>query len=242
MLHPENYNNLINRLRDQGMNQGIQILFHGNAGTGKTESVYQISKATERNIRRVDIAGTKSKWYGESERLIQQVFDSYRQSVDTNEITPILLFNEADGIFGTRKSVGSSSVAQSENAYQNIILESMDQFRGILMATTNLTKNLDKAFERRFLYKIFFEKPDTQTKALIWKEKIPTLQDEECLLLSGRYDLSGGQIQNVATKFVMKQILSGKPSSLSEIEEYCQEEFLDKKSERRRIGFGVGSD
>jgi hypothetical protein len=61
-------------------------------------------------------------------------------------------------------------------------------------------------------------------------------------MLSGRYDLSGGQIQNVATKFVIKQILTGNTPSLHEIEEYCQEEFLEKKSERRKIGFGVGSD
>ena len=243
LLHQENYNSVTNRLRDQGMNPGITVLFHGNPGTGKTESVYQISKATERNIKCIEISETKSKWYGQSEKLIKQVFDSYRKSVDANEIIPILLFNEADGIFGTRKTVGTASVDQTENACQNIILSELEsEFRGILIATTNLTKNLDKAFERRFLYKIFFEKPDTQTKALIWKDKIPALQEEECHLLSTRYDLSGGQIQNVATKFVMKQILTGQTSSLSEIEEYCQEEFLDKKSERRRIGFGVGSE
>jgi len=242
LLHQENYNSVVNRLLDSGMNPGITIMFHGHPGTGKTESVFQISKATERNIKRVEISETKSKWYGQSEKLIKQVFDSYWKIVDTNENTPILLFNEADGIFGTRKTVGTGSVDQTENAIQNICLESMEQFRGILVATTNLTKNLDKAFERRFLYKIFFEKPDTQTKALIWKDKIPTLHEEECLLLSGRYDLSGGQIQNVATKFVMKQILTGKTALLSEIEEYCQEEFLDKKSERRRIGFGVEAD
>jgi SpoVK/Ycf46/Vps4 family AAA+-type ATPase len=114
------------------------------------------------------------------------------------------------------------------------------EFAGILIATTNLTKNLDKAFERRFLYKIFFEKPDTHTKSLIWKDKIPMLSEQECLLLSGRYDLSGGQIDNVCKKFVLKQILTGNTPDLKEIEEYCQEEFLDKKSERRKIGFTIG--
>jgi len=240
LLHHDSYNSVVNRMKDMGMRPGFTILFHGHPGTGKTESVYQISKATERNIKRIEISETKSKWYGQSEKLIKQVFDSYKKSVDTSEIIPVLLFNELDGIFGTRKTVGSSSIDQTENAIQNIILSELDEFRGILIATTNLTKNLDKAFERRFLYKIFFEKPDQQTKILIWKDKIPMLSEEECRILSERFDFSGGQIQNVATKIVMKQILLGSTPNLSEIVEYCQEEFLEKKSERRSIGFRIG--
>lgn len=242
LLNQENYNSVVNRLRDQGLCPGITILFHGHPGTGKTESVYQICKATERNIKRIEISETKSKWYGESERLIKDVFVSYRKLVDTSDKTPVLLFNEADGIFGTRKTVGSSPVDQTENAIQNILLSEMEAgFHGILLGTTNLTKNLDKAFERRFLYKIFFEKPDIPAKTLIWKDKTPMLSEEECLLLSGRYDLSGGQIDNVCKKFILSEILTGVKPSLLEIEQYCEEEFLDKKSERRRIGFGVNS-
>jgi AAA+ superfamily predicted ATPase len=240
LLRQDHYNSVVNRLRDQGMSPGITILFHGYPGTGKTESVYQICKTTERNIKRIEISETKSKWYGQSEKLIKNVFDSYRKSVDTSDITPVLLFDEADGIFSTRKTIGSSSVDQTENATQNILLSEISEFHGILLATTNLTKNLDKAFERRFLYKIFFEKPDTHTKSLIWKDKIPMLSEDEGLLLSGRYDLSGGQIDNVCKKFVLKQILTGNTPDLKEIEEYCQEEFLDKKSERRKIGFTIG--
>ena len=170
--------------------------------------------------------------------MIKEVFTSYRKLVNRSDIVPVLFFNEADGIFGVRKTVGSGSVDQTENAIQNIILSELEsEFRGILMATTNLTKNLDKAFERRFLYKIFFEKPDTQTKALIWKDKIPMLSEEECLLLSGRYELSGGQIDNVCKKFILSEILTGVKPSMLEIEQYCEEEFLEKKMERRRIGF-----
>jgi len=242
LLHQDNYSSVVNRLRDQGMNTGFTILLHGAPGTGKTESVYQICKATRRNIKRIEISETKSKWFGASERLIKQVFSSYARMIDSNTVNPVLFFNEADGIFGTRKTIDSSSVHQTENAIQNIILSEMEsEFRGILMATTNLTKNLDKAFERRFLYKIYFEKPDTQTKSLIWKDKIPVLTDDECNKLAEVYDMSGGQIQNVATKFVMKQILTGTTPGINEIEEYCQEEFLGKKTERRKIGFSIGS-
>jgi len=237
LLHQENYLSVVNRMKDMGLRPGFTILFHGFPGTGKTESVYQISKSTKRDIRKIEISSTKSKWYGESERLIQEVFVSHRKMVDTSSVTPILLFNEIDGVFGTRKTVGTSSVDHTENSIQTIILDSLDNFQGILIGTTNLPKNLDPSFERRFLYKIFFEKPDSQSKSLIWKSKIPSLSDEECMKLSERYDLSGGQIDNVTKKYVMKEILTGYKSTLSEIEEYCQEEFLVKKPEYRKIGF-----
>jgi SpoVK/Ycf46/Vps4 family AAA+-type ATPase len=71
------------------------------------------------------------------------------------------------------KSIGSGNVDQTENAIQNIILEEMENLDGILIATTNLTENLDKAFERRFLFKIRFDKPTLEAKTNIWKDKIP---------------------------------------------------------------------
>ncbi len=78
-----------------------------------------------------------------------------------------LLFNEADGVFGKRKDNPSSNVTQTEIAIQNIILEEMEKLDGILFATTNLTDNLDKAFERRFLFKIRFDKPTLEAKTNI---------------------------------------------------------------------------
>lgn len=239
LLRPDNYVSVVNRMKDMGLRPGFTILFHGYPGTGKTESVYQISKSTERNIKIIEISETKSKWFGQSERLIKEVFVSYRRLVDTEKITPILLFNEIDGVFGTRKTLGSSSVDQTENSIQNIILDSLDQFTGILFGTTNLTKNLDPAFERRFLYKIFFDKPESQTRSFIWRSKIPFLNDEECLKLSEKYDCSGGQIDNIQKKSVMKEILTGLKPTLSEIEEYCEEEFLRKKTQYRKIGFQI---
>jgi SpoVK/Ycf46/Vps4 family AAA+-type ATPase len=228
-------------MKDLGMKPGFTVLFHGFPGTGKTESVFQISRLTGRDIKRVEMAETKSKWFGESEKRIKQVFDLYKQLVNTSELTPILLFNEVDGVFGTRKTVGSSSVDQTENTIQNIILQEMEDFKGILLSTTNLPKNLDKGFSRRFLFKTYFDKPNSETRFLIWRDKLHVLTDEQIRYMSETYEMTGGQIDNVVKKIVMNQILKGTTPDLNEIEEFCNEEFLERKTDRNKIGFRVGS-
>jgi len=247
LLQPENYNNLLSRLngsntKDRYLKGGISVLLHGGSGFGKTKAVYQnFSRASARNIIRVDMAECKSMWFGESQKIIKKVFTSYKRLVETTELTPILFFNEVDAIFGKRKEVGVSSVDQTENAIQNIILQELEDFIGILMATTNLTSNLDPAFERRFLYKILFDKPNCETRFMIWNDKLPVLADDEILQLSIRYEMSGGQIQNVTKKIALNQILTGIAPDFGEIQKLCESEFLERNSQRNRIGFKFGS-
>ncbi len=227
MLLPENHKQLVLRLEEKKMPAGLSILLYGAPGTGKTESVYQIARFTGRDIHQVIISNTKSKWYGDSEKLIKQVFDKYRNLVEMKEITPILLFNEADGIFGMRKERHQFSVDQTEHAIQNIILQEMEDLRGILIATTNMVGNLDQAFERRFLYKICFEKPSPSARYQIWRERFPGLDENHIRSLSEMFELSGGQIDNVARKCVMKQVLCKWTPGLAELQEYCREERLN---------------
>jgi SpoVK/Ycf46/Vps4 family AAA+-type ATPase len=114
----------------------------------------------------------------------------------------------------------------------------METLEGIMIATTNLTCNLDKAFERRFIYKIEFERPTVEAKQQIWKAMIPSLSDEFALSLAREYDLSGGQIENIARKRTVELILSGTEPSEQQIREYCSGEIIDSKKEKRsRIGF-----
>lgn len=235
-LLPENYRQLSERLKQAGMKEGIAILFYGPPGTGKTESAYQIALKTGRDIKQVIITETKSMWFGESEKKIKAVFDRYRRLVENAKIAPILLFNEADAIFSTRKKLGDSAVAQTENAIQNIILQEMEDLNGILIATTNMTQNLDKAFERRFLYKILFEKPSQEAMALIWKSKIPKLPLKHAIMLARQHPLSGGQIDNVVSKFLMKKLLHGTTPSLNEIMAFCEDESIGKQ-QYGKIGF-----
>ncbi len=238
-LEETSFKNLRARLEKEKFPQGVCALFYGSPGTGKTETVYQLAKATGRSIVHVDISQSKSMWFGESEKKIKKIFQDYKRLCKECDIKPILLFNEADAIFSKRKESHTSSVAQTENAMQNIILEEMEKLDGILIATTNLTGNLDAAFERRFLFKIEFEKPTVEAKINIWKNKMPKLSKKKATVLANSYDFSGGEIDNIVRKCIMDEVISGKKASLEDIETLCKQEHINKQRSAKRIGFRV---
>ena len=131
----------------------------------------------------------------------------------------------------------TNAVDKMENSIQNIILQEMESLDGILIATTNLSQNLDPAFERRFLYKIRFERPDASVREKIWHSMLPSLTPAECADLASAYELSGGQMENVSRKFTINAILYGsKRPSLEIIHAYCKAERIDSQT-HRRIGF-----
>jgi len=240
LLQPSYFTDVQKRLQNNSMRTGFACLFSGYPGTGKTETSYQLARMSGRDIMQIDISNTKSKWFGDSEKQIKAVFDKYRTCVKNRVITPILLINEADAIFGKRRLLNNehSGSAQTENAIQNIILQEIENLNGILIATTNLSKNMDTAFERRFLYKIEFEKPEPVIRKEIWLSLIPTLSEEKALNLSARFDFSGGQIENIARKCTVHQVLSGNIPSLEEMIQFCDEETFYKEN-TRRIGFAA---
>ena len=236
-LTPDSYKQIHERMEKIGFRNGFTCLFYGPPGTGKTETVYQIAKKTGRSLMIVDVPAIKSKWVGDSEKNIKAVFDRYRMAVQRSKQAPILLFNEADAIFGIRTRGSESSIDKMENTIQDIILQDMENLDGILIATTNLTQNLDIAFERRFLYKIRFDHPDASVRELIWKAMLPSLTKEDCSALASVYDLSGGQIENIARKFTISTILHGDAESpLNVLQCYCKEEKLDNRPSGK-IGF-----
>ena len=113
----------------------------------------------------------------------------------------------------------------------------MEKIDGILFATTNLEQNMDKAFERRFLYKIKFAKPSLEARASIWHEMIPALSEEETRSLALKYDFSGGQIENIARHHAIDSILHGMADNLLEtLTHHCDNERLENKG-YRTIGF-----
>ncbi|WP_081831941.1 ATP-binding protein [Prevotella sp. P6B1] len=236
LLSTETLPSIQKRLEEQSMRKGFACLFYGAPGTGKTETVLQIARQTGRDLMQVDIAGLRDKWVGESEKNIKEVFARYRRLCKNSEVMPILFFNEADAIINKRTENVEHSVDKMDNAMQNIILQEIEDLDGILIATTNLTSNLDKAFERRFLYKVEFHKPDTDVKTKIWCSMLKDISVDDARRLALRFDFSGGQIENIARKRTVDYILSGKFASLDEIEEYCHAELLSGK-ERRSIGF-----
>ena len=243
ILSQSKYKQITKRLEQQALPRGIAIMLHGAPGCGKTETVYQLAKKTGRCIVQVDISQTKSCWVGESEKLIKKVFTDYRDLCkkiegQPNGRTPILLFNECDAVFTKRMNVSHSNTTQMENAMQNIILEEMEKLEGILIATTNLTDNLDPAFERRFLFKIRFENPSLEAKKAIWKNKMSYLSSSQIEKLSGTFNFSGGEIENIVRKAQMKEIISGERPAFSDILELCRNEKLVSNTERP-MGFAV---
>lgn len=236
LLQENNFKEAQTRLEVKGLPSGITALLHGFPGTGKTETVFQIAKETNREIIKVDISQSKSMWFGESEKIIKRIFTNYKSYAKNCLLKPILLFNEADAIIGKRKEIGSSNVDQTENTIQNILLEELEGFDGIFLATTNLVKNLDAAFDRRFLFKIEFHKPETSIKAKIWNSKMSVLTEDECRILASRFDFSGGQIDNIIRKNEIYEIIHGISVDFNHIVEFCNSEIL-LKNNSIKVGF-----
>ena len=239
-LDQEKYKVLVERMKERYNRCGLTCLMYGGPGTGKTETVYQLARQTGRDVMVIDVPQIKSKWVGDSEKNIKAVFDKYRAIVGRAKVAPILLFNEADAIIGIRKSGADRAVDKMENAIQNIILQEMETLNGIMIATTNLSENLDSAFERRFLYKIEFERPDADVREHIWRTMIPELDENECKTLAEGFDFSGGQIENVARKYAIDGILGDleQTNRLAELTTLCSEERInDTIIDRRRVGF-----
>ena len=237
LLGVENFKEVQKRLLSTGMRKGFNAIFYGAPGTGKTASVFELARRSGRDIFRVDMSKLKSKWVGESEKAVRGVFRIYRSMCHSNEKVPILLFNEADAIFTKRIENVEQSVDQMNNAIQNIILEEMENIDGILIATTNLLTNLDPAFERRFIFKVEFKMPEKDSRAKIWKSMIPNLSEDDAATLADKYTFSGGNIENIARKSTVEYVLYGNEPTLSSLESYCQEEILNRKNARNKIGF-----
>ena len=234
LLDEGHYQEITSRMKKAGFRCGFTCLFYGAPGTGKTETVLQLARQTGRDILQVDVSKIKSCWVGESEKNIKSLFDSYKDKVKKSEKAPILLFNEADAIIGKRQEGAERAVEKMENSIQNIILQEMENLDGILIATTNLAQNMDKAFERRFLYKIKFEKPTLEARMHIWHEMIPTLSEDDTKTLAEKYEFSGGQIENIARH---NAILYGdKGNTLEGLMSYCDSECLETR-QTRKIGF-----
>lgn len=232
LLEEKNFRMVRKRLQERGFHKGIACLFYGSPGTGKTETVLQLAKSSGRDVMQVSMSQIRSKWVGESQKNIQEVFASYKERVRASKLCPILLFNEADAIIGNRMEVTTSSVDKMENSIQNVILQEMENLEGIMIATTNLQGSLDAAFERRFLYKVEFEKPSLQVRTQIWHSMMPDVDEATLSSIASQYDFSGGQIENIARKALVDDLLfySSDISNKERISTFCRQEALSKNA------------
>ncbi|EOU2460356.1 AAA family ATPase [Campylobacter jejuni] len=205
---------VLERLHSWGIksNKNIEakIIFYGPAGTGKTMSALAMAKSMKKPVLSFDCSKILSKWVGESEQNVRKIFDTYKNIVQTCKQSPILLLNEADQFLSTRVD-GSSGSDKMHNQMQNIFLEQIECFSGVIIATTNFLESLDSAFSRRFDYKIEFKKPDFKDRLKIWEKFLPKkalFEKDFNINILSNYELSGAQILMVVKNTALKVAVS----------------------------------
>ncbi len=232
VLSKEKHQLVVNQLEENGLGKGISILFNGYSGTGKTATAKRLAKITNRGMFCVDVEKIVDKWMGNSEKNVKKIFDEYYEFSKECELMPILFFNE-DSIFSRRVEVGHSS-DRAHNSMQNLLLEQMENFTGIAIVTSNNSDKLDKAFERRFLYKVEFEKPTKETQLQLLQNSFPSLTNNVIQKAIENYSFTGGQIYNIRKKYIMQCLLEEADLETLFLN-ICQEEI--KVSENKKIGF-----
>ncbi len=208
---------VVNRLvkwgiKDKKSGIDARIIFYGAAGTGKTMTAYSLAKSLKRQVLAFDCSKILSMYVGESEKNVRKIFDTFYELSEKTKTEPILLLNEADQFLGARSSGNITGSDQMHNQMQNIFLEQIENFRGMLIATTNLLENIDKAFSRRFNYKIEFKKPNEAQRLELWKKMLPKsapYADDFDVAKLAAYALTGGQInliiKNTAYKVAVRE-------------------------------------
>jgi len=238
LLQSERLKEVNRNLKEAGLKGGFTCLFYGPPGTGKTEAAYQIANATGRDIYQADMSQLHDKWVGGSEKNARQIFDQYLAKILKSKSTPILLLNEADAIISRRIESADTSVGIMYNRVQNILLQALEDFQGILIATTNLETNFDSAFERRFLYKMRFQRPEAAVRARLWKSVVDSLSDDDCRILAEEFpDFAGGQIVNIGRKVIIDRALHSCSIDLQRMQEFCVRETIAPK--HNQVGFRI---
>jgi hypothetical protein len=199
---------------------GISALFAGQSGTGKTMAGEVLANELRLDLYRIDLSQVVSKYIGETEKNLRRVFDA------AEEGAAILLFDEADALFGKR-----SEVKDSHDRYANIevsyLLQRMEAYRGLAILTTNRKSALDQAFLRRIRFVVDFPFPDAPLRAEIWRRVFPCETPTESLLIDrlARLNAAGGHIRNIAMGAAFLAADAGEPVRMSHLLTAARSEF-----------------
>ncbi len=211
-------------MKDWGMEnflsrgRGISALFDGESGCGKTLACEVIAKEIRLPLMRVNVSTLIDKYVGETEKNLTRVF------ADARSRGVILLFDEADAIFGKR--VGASSAHdRSANMETNLLLQLMEEHEGIVVMTTNLKQNIDSAFMRRISYKVTFTEPKKEHRLKLWDMHLPAgrvAEDVDLDSLANRFELSGGAIKNAVLRACYRAAGEGRIISMEDLMDCAQ--------------------
>lgn len=221
-----------------------KIIFYGSAGTGKTLTALALAKSLKKPVLHLDCSNILSMYVGESEKNVKKIFETYQEIAKKSKNEPVLLLDEADQFLSTR-TTGGYGADKMHNQMQNIFLDQIERFEGVLIATTNLLETLDLAFSRRFNYKIQFNRPTKEQRDAIWNLHLPrnaefSVPSKELVENLSRYDLTGGQIalvvKNTSYKVATREDLTFYPEDF--IEEIQKEKSGSFDSEKN-VGFDL---
>ena len=186
--------------------KGLVIMFCGEPGTGKTLCAEIMAHSLGQQLYHISIPQVMSKYIGETEKNIAQIFAGAKAN------HAMLLFDEADSLFGNRVKV-ESSVDKFSNMETNLLLQEIERFEGIIILTTNLDKSIDKAFERRIQFKVRFPFPEGEDRAKIWEllfpKECPLADDMDWDLLGKSFEISGGHIKNAVLRSAYRAAVTG---------------------------------
>jgi len=218
-----------------------KILFYGYPGTGKTMTAMSLAKSLKKPILSLDCSKILSMYVGESEKNVRKIFDDFKEIAQKAKSEPILLLNEADQFLSNRSTGAGSSADKMHNQMQNIFLEQIERFDGILIATTNLLENIDTAFSRRFNYKVEFKKPTLNQRIQLWEKMLPKnaeYSDEFDIKKLAKYELTGGQINLIIKNTAYKVAIKEKPIfEMSDFIEEINREKISAFGDEKEIGF-----
>ena len=221
-------------------NVDAKIIFYGPPGTGKTMSALSLAKSLKKQVLSFDCSKILSKYVGESEQNVRKIFDTYKEICAKSKSEPVLLLNEADQFLSTRVE-GGSGADKMHNQMQNIFLEQIERFEGVLIATTNFLQSLDIAFSRRFDYKIEFKKPDLAARLAIWRKVLPenaSFEENFDVKQLAKFELSGAQImlalKNTALKVAVRE---DGIFTMSDFESEIKREMSSNFDEDKKVGF-----
>jgi SpoVK/Ycf46/Vps4 family AAA+-type ATPase len=194
--------------------RGLTALFYGPPGTGKSMVAGLIARELGLELYRVDLARVVSKWIGETEKNLAEVFDA----AEDGQV--VVLFDEADSLFAKRTDV-KSSVDRYANLEVNYLLQRLDTFEGICILTTNLEGSIDPAFKRRMSLRLQFPFPDEETRIRLWSAhippEVPVQGDFNFTELARRFPISGGYIRNSALRAAFLAAQEGLPLGQSHL-------------------------
>lgn len=209
-----------------GRGLGISALFSGESGTGKTMASEVLANELNLDLFRIDLSQVINKYIGETEKNLKKIFEAAEGS------GAILLFDEADALFGKR-----SDVKDSHDRYANIevsyLLQKMEEYRGLAILTTNMKNALDKAFLRRIRFVVQFPFPDVKLRTEIWKRTFPqqTPKEEFDYQKLAALNIPGGNIRNIAINASFTAASENRPVSMQDIQTSARNEYrkLDKQ-------------